>query len=113
MVGLRRDYPNAVWVHGNCPRGFDKQVKNCATRWLIEQDVYPAKWKEFGRAAGMMRNADIIRDADLLVACWDGREEGGTWGHNSTGQDQDRWNQDHLRRGHKPACHRDISSLKT
>lgn len=79
LADLRDEYPDATWKHGGA-RGFDRQVGRCAGAWLIEQIVIRPNWDKYGRAAAMIRNKDIISGADILVACWDGREEGGTWG---------------------------------
>ena len=35
-------------------------------------DRYPAEWKEYGKKAGIMRNAVMADNADALIAYWDG-----------------------------------------
>jgi len=37
---------------------------------------YPADWKKYGRRAGMIRNQQMLADADALVAFWDGISRG-------------------------------------
>jgi hypothetical protein len=37
---------------------------------------FRANWKEFGKAAGPMRNADMAAEADYLVAFWNGYSRG-------------------------------------
>ena len=37
---------------------------------------YPADWKQHGKAAGMIRNAEMVRAADWVVAFWDGKSKG-------------------------------------
>lgn len=33
-------------------------------------------WKQYGKAAGMLRNSDIVKAADVVVAFWDGQSPG-------------------------------------
>ncbi len=50
-----------VLIHGACPSGADKM----ADKWRKYQGVfceqYPADWKAYGRRAGFLRNAEMIR----------------------------------------------------
>lgn len=64
LDNIMRAWPNAIWVHDEAD-GFDSQVA------------------EFARAHGITAQAksndQIIEDADILVACYDGRKGGGTF----------------------------------
>lgn len=60
-------------VHGDCSTGADA----AAHEWYeiagkalgCEEIRYPASWEAYGRAAGPMRNAHMVRDgADLVLA---------------------------------------------
>ena len=35
-----------------------------------------ADWERYGRGAGMIRNKQIIADADVVIAFWDGASKG-------------------------------------
>lgn len=62
-------------VHGDHWSGADLFAKLwCRTR-SVEERPYPAKWKEFGKRAGMIRNAEMLKKerVDLCVACPGGR----------------------------------------
>lgn len=37
---------------------------------------YPADWDKFGKKAGVKRNAEMINDADALIAFWNGNSRG-------------------------------------
>ena len=37
---------------------------------------FPAKWKKYGKAAGTIRNSEMAKYADALVAFWDGSSTG-------------------------------------
>jgi len=49
-------------------------------RYAKENDlktiIHLPDWDKHGKAAGMIRNKDIIADADMVVACWDGKSRG-------------------------------------
>lgn len=69
---------DAIWVHGGAI-GFDSQVELYAKRNNITTQVILPDYKRFGRKAPLIRNHDIIKDADLLVTNYDGRLYGGTY----------------------------------
>lgn len=68
---------NSVWVHGGA-QGFDTQVEAFAKTYDIKTIVYRPDYNKYGRRAPLVRNKLIVEGADLLVACWDGRNSGGT-----------------------------------
>ena len=37
---------------------------------------FPAEWKRYGKAAGYIRNTEMAKNADALVAFWDGASFG-------------------------------------
>lgn len=37
---------------------------------------FPAKWREYGKSAGPIRNKEMANDADILIAFWDGESPG-------------------------------------
>lgn len=49
-------------------------------RYAIERGYgvleFPAKWDEYGKSAGHIRNEEMARNADALVAFWDGQSAG-------------------------------------
>jgi len=67
----------ALWVHGGAI-GFDSQVERYAKMYGIETKIIKPDYDKFGKSAPLIRNTDIIKDADLLIACYDGRKYGGT-----------------------------------
>ena len=52
-------------------RGADQIGKRYAKSHGIEVKSYPADWKKYGRSAGMLRNKEMLKNADALVAFWD------------------------------------------
>ncbi len=62
--------PGATVVHGDCPTGADHLAKQwCSTQPDIVESPHPANWKEHGRAAGPIRNQQMVNlGADLCLA---------------------------------------------
>jgi hypothetical protein len=60
--------------------GHARGVDRCGEAWArhcrIPVRSVPAQWSTFGRSAGVRRNADIARQADALLAFWDGESPG-------------------------------------
>jgi hypothetical protein len=38
--------------------------------------VFPADWKTHGKAAGPIRNRQMAKNAEALIALWDGNSRG-------------------------------------
>ena len=53
--------------------GADMEGKQWAESRGIPVEEYPAKWNEFGRAAGPMRNKEMAENADMLIPFPGGR----------------------------------------
>lgn len=72
-----------VLVHGGA-RGADRVMALAARRLGMEVEAHPARWAELGRAAGPVRNREMVsRGASLCVAVPTspkGRGVSGTWG---------------------------------
>jgi hypothetical protein len=57
-------------------KGVDKCGEQYAKKNKIPFIRFEANWREFGRAAGPMRNKKMAEYADALIAIWDGRSRG-------------------------------------
>lgn len=64
-----------VIVSGGCA-GADLLGERYAKENGYSIDRYPAEWKEYGKKAGIMRNAVMADNADALIAYWDGISRG-------------------------------------
>jgi hypothetical protein len=60
--------------------GGARGVDSIAVKWAKDNNVpfieFRADWNKFGKAAGMIRNKDIIRECDTVLAIWDGKSKG-------------------------------------
>lgn len=81
ILGLREDCSGApvVIISGNA-KGADQ----LGIRYAMERNLsfrrFPAQWHQYGKAAGPMRNAQMLAYAKegipALVAFWDGKSRG-------------------------------------
>jgi hypothetical protein len=56
--------------------GVDRLGESYAKAFGVPLVVMPAEWAKYGRKAGIMRNLDMARYADGLLAVWDGTSKG-------------------------------------
>ena len=56
--------------------GVDSIAEKAATKTGKAVKVFPADWKRHGKAAGFIRNQQIVDYCDELVAFWDGVSHG-------------------------------------
>lgn len=62
-------------ISGNA-RGVDTLGEMWAQEHDIPVQLFPAQWQTLGRSAGYRRNEEMARNADALIACWDGVSKG-------------------------------------
>lgn len=71
--------PEGTVIVSGGARGVDKTAEDAADARGLEKIVHlvtKAEWGQYGKAAGPMRNARIVEDADMIVAFWDGESTG-------------------------------------
>ena len=71
-------YPDATVIHGGA-KGFDTQVHELAIAGQRTVQVFRPDYRQHGRAAPLKRNTEMLAQADLVVALYDGRHTGGTY----------------------------------
>lgn len=61
-------------VHGGCPTGADEMAMQWCLRHKVSMRIFPARWAEHGRAAGPIRNQQMVNaGADICLAfIWGG-----------------------------------------
>jgi hypothetical protein len=57
-------------------RGADTYGEIYAIENNIKIEVYPADWDTFGKQAGPIRNLQMAKNAEALIAVWDGESRG-------------------------------------
>lgn len=62
-------------ISGLC-RGPDMFGKNWAEKNNVKCHKYPANWNKYGKRAGFIRNEEMAKVGDILIAFWDGDSKG-------------------------------------
>jgi hypothetical protein len=65
-------------VSGGCPKGGDRFAELIADAYNVPITIYKPDWKKNGQGAGFVRNTDIAKDSDILIACVAEDRRGGT-----------------------------------
>lgn len=66
---------DAIIITGGA-RGVDMLAEVYAELNGHPCEVYEAQWDRFGKEAGMIRNIEMIRNSDHVIAFWDGKSPG-------------------------------------
>lgn len=72
---LPEDWSEVEIVSG-AARGPDSVAIKLAQANDLPLYIFPAKWDELGKAAGIIRNKEMGDFADALIAFWDGKSRG-------------------------------------
>ena len=76
---LREEYIDIEIVSGHAS-GADKLAEAYAARLGLKLRIFPAEWKKYGRAAGPIRNREmldyIMEEKPVVAAFWDGQSKG-------------------------------------
>jgi hypothetical protein len=80
---LLREHGSLLVRHGGCPSGADSFAHLWVGSWWlsagVREEVFPADWDKHGKAAGPIRNRQMVQaGADLCLAFPFG-ESRGTW----------------------------------
>lgn len=75
---IHSQFPDSVWIHGGAI-GFDTQVEEFATERNIPTIVYKPNYDLYGEKAPLRRNDQMLKQAQIIVALWDGRKSGETY----------------------------------
>jgi len=62
-------------VSGGC-RGVDKEAEEIAKTFGFKTKIYEANWDKHGKAAGPIRNSEIVKNADIFIVFWDNKSHG-------------------------------------
>jgi hypothetical protein len=73
------DLRSTVIVHGKCPTGADAMAEQWAKNKWVRTEHFNADWKTHGRAAGPIRNKEMVESgADVCIAFIKGNSKGAT-----------------------------------
>ena len=72
---VREQERTTVIISGGA-RGVDTAAVEEARRLGMPYEVHLPDWQAHGRKAGILRNHQIVKSADEVVAFWDGQSRG-------------------------------------
>ena len=64
-----------IILSGHCS-GVDSAAEQYASLKGFETIIFPAEWKKYGRAAGPVRNKQMVESSDIVIAFWDEKSKG-------------------------------------
>ena len=69
---------NDVTIISGGARGTDSLAEKYAEEYNQEFALWvmKAEWNQYGKKAGYLRNAEMVKISDYLIAFWDGKSKG-------------------------------------
>ena len=64
-----------IIISGHCS-GVDLMGEKYAEENGFKVEIFLPEWEKYGRAAGPIRNEQMVNAADLVIAFWDGKSKG-------------------------------------
>lgn len=65
-----------VQIVCGCARGADTLGKQFAEEFGLKVLEYPADWDKYGKKAGYLRNEEMAKVGNALIAFWNGKSKG-------------------------------------
>lgn len=76
MDELLVNIPDEIIVVSGTAKGADTLGERYAVERGYSIYTFSADWKKYGKRAGFLRNEEMAKNADALVAFWDGESRG-------------------------------------
>jgi len=72
-------YKEGNWIiSGGCPKGGDRFAEVIAKKYGIPILIFYPNWDKYKKGAGFVRNLEIAKESDRLIACVSRDRTGGT-----------------------------------
>ena len=72
---LIRDGELTEFISGGA-RGVDTWAQEIAEDFELKKTIFKPDWDKYGKQAGYLRNELIVKEADMVLAFWDGKSKG-------------------------------------
>lgn len=77
IAGIESPTVKVLFVSGMAKTGADKQIVDWCDAHSYEYEPYPADWDAHPpKTAGFIRNEEMAKVGDILLAFWDGESRG-------------------------------------
>jgi predicted Rossmann fold nucleotide-binding protein DprA/Smf involved in DNA uptake len=76
LVTTLDEIPNKKMIVSGGAKGADQMAEQYAREHDIETKIFLPEYAKFGRGAPIKRNELIVKEADLVIAFWDGKSRG-------------------------------------
>lgn len=73
---ILRENGDQLVILSGMARGADRFAYDWAKAHNVPCQEYPAQWDTYGKSAGFQRNGQMAKEADALLAFWDGKSSG-------------------------------------
>lgn len=73
---LAKQFINGFEIISGCAKGADKLGEQYAEENNLPVLKYPAQWEQYGKFAGIMRNEQMAKIADMCIVFWNGKSKG-------------------------------------
>lgn len=70
------DVPKITKIISGGARGVDTLAERFADENDISTLIFKPDWNKHGKSAGFIRNKDIVKSADVVIAVWNGISKG-------------------------------------
>lgn len=72
---LQNKMPNVLVISG-AASGVDTLGEQFANEFGLKIERHPADWNRYGKRAGPIRNEEMVKICDGVIAFWDGQSRG-------------------------------------
>jgi hypothetical protein len=76
VVDAPRPGSNITEVVSGCAAGADRLGELWSAEHGVPAKKFPAQWDKYGKSAGAIRNGEMAKYAEALIALWDGKSHG-------------------------------------
>lgn len=76
ILKVTAEEPIEIVIVSGAAKGADKLGERYASEKNYKVNRYPADWDTYGKSAGFRRNEVMAKNADVLIAFWDGTSKG-------------------------------------
>lgn len=73
---IRQSGFDITLVISGAASGVDQLGEEWARKHNVPISSHPANWARFGRSAGFKRNIEMLDEAEVVIAIWDGKSKG-------------------------------------